>query len=136
VIVAGMVLFVAYFLLVAATSSMPLLIGTQLARGVALAVVGALGITYVQDLLPRATGRATALFANTLTAGSLISGVLAGATAQALGYRAALLLCSALAALGCVLLAGAGQPRSAADTDLEPSASPALARQEEASAGR
>jgi MFS transporter, SET family, sugar efflux transporter len=136
VIVAGMVLFVAYFLLVAATSSMPLLIGTQLARGVALAVVGALGITYVQDLLPRATGRATALFANTLTAGSLISGVLAGATAQALGYRAALLLCGALAALGCVLLAGTGQPRSAADTDLEPSASPALARQEEASAGR
>jgi MFS transporter, SET family, sugar efflux transporter len=90
----------------------------------------------VQDLLPRATGRATALFANTLTAGSLISGVLAGAAAQALGYRAALLLCGALAALGCVLLAGTGQPRSAADTDLEPSASPALARQEEASAGR
>jgi MFS transporter, SET family, sugar efflux transporter len=93
VILLGMVLLVAYFLLVAASSSMPLLIGTQLARGVALAVVGALGITYVQDLLPQATGRATALFANTLTAGSLISGILAGATAQALGYRAALLLC-------------------------------------------
>jgi SET family sugar efflux transporter-like MFS transporter len=136
VILLGMVLLVAYFLLVAATSSMPLLIGTQLARGVALAVVGALGIIYVQDLLPRATGRATALFANTLTAGSLISGVLAGATAQALGFRAALLLCGALAAVGCVLLAGARQPGGAADTDREPSASPALARQEEASAGR
>jgi Major Facilitator Superfamily len=60
VILLGMVLFVAYFLLVAASSSMPLLIGTQVARGVAIAVVGALGITYVQDLLPRATGRATA----------------------------------------------------------------------------
>jgi hypothetical protein len=33
-----------------------------------------------------------------------------------------------------VLLASARQPRSAADTDLGPSASPALARQEEASA--
>ena len=87
VILLGMVLFVAYFLLVAASSSMPLLVGTQVARGVALAVVGALGITYVQDLLPRATGRATALFANTLTTGSLIAGILAGATAQALGYR-------------------------------------------------
>jgi MFS transporter, SET family, sugar efflux transporter len=129
VILPGMVLFVAYFLLVAASSSMPLLVGTQVARGVALAVVGALGITYVQDLLPRATGRATALFANTLTTGSLISGILAGATAQALGYRAALLLCGVLSAVGCVLLAAARQPSSAADTDLEPSASPSLARQ-------
>lgn len=134
VILLGMVLFVAYFLLVAASSSMPPLIGTQVARGVAIAVVGALGITYVQDLLPRAPGRATALFANTLTTGSLISGILAGATAQALGYRAALLLCGVLSAVGCVLLASARQPRSAADTDLGPSASPALARQEEASA--
>jgi SET family sugar efflux transporter-like MFS transporter len=136
VILLGMVLFVAYFLLVAASSSMPLLIGTQLARGVAIAVVGALGITYVQDLLPRATGRATALFANTLTTGSLLSGILAGATAQALGYRAALLLCGALSAVGGALLASARQPRSAADAALEPSASPALASQEEASAGR
>jgi SET family sugar efflux transporter-like MFS transporter len=136
VILLGMGLFVAYFLLVAASSSMPLLIGTQLARGVALAVVGALGITYVQDLLPLATGRATALYANTLTTGSLISGILAGATAQALGYRAALLLCGALSAVGGALLASARQPRSAADAALEPSASPALASQEEASAGR
>ena len=131
VILLGMVLFVAYFGLVAASSSMPLLIGTQLARGVAIAVVGALGITYVQDLLPRATGRATALFANTFTTGSLISGILAGATAQALGYRAALLLCGVLSAVGCVLLAAARQPRSAADTDQEPSASPAQVRQGE-----
>jgi SET family sugar efflux transporter-like MFS transporter len=98
-----MLLLGAYFLLVATSSSMPLLIGTQLARGVALAVVGALGITYVQDLLPHATGRATTMFANTLTTGSLISGVLAGATAQALGYRAALLLCGLLTVVGCAL---------------------------------
>jgi MFS transporter, SET family, sugar efflux transporter len=87
VILLAMVWLVASFLLVAASSTMPMLIGTQLARGVALAVVGALGITYAQDLLPRAPGRATALDANTLTTGSLISGILAGATTQALGYR-------------------------------------------------
>jgi SET family sugar efflux transporter-like MFS transporter len=123
VILLGMLLFVAYFLLVAVSSSMPLLLGSQVARGVALAVVGAVGITYMQDLIPRATGRATALFANTLTIGSLISGIVAGATAQALGYRAALLLCGVLSAVGCVLLAGARQRRSAA----EPAASPARA---------
>jgi SET family sugar efflux transporter-like MFS transporter len=99
---------------------------------VAIAVVGALGITYVQDLLPWAPGRATALFANTLTTGSLISGILAGATAQALGYRAALLLCGALSAVGCVLLASARQPPSAPGTDLEPSTRPAQVRQGEA----
>ncbi|GAA3927753.1 sugar efflux transporter [Actinoplanes auranticolor] len=107
VILLGMLLFTAYFVLVAISTSMPPLIGTQIARGVALAVVGALGITYVQDLLPHATGRATTLYANTLTIGSLISGVLAGATAQALGYRSALLLCGALTAAGCVLFAAA-----------------------------
>jgi SET family sugar efflux transporter-like MFS transporter len=110
--------------------AVPLLIGTQVARGVALSVVGALGITYVQDLLPRTTGRATALYANTLTIGSLISGILAGATAQAVGYRATLLLCGALSAVGCVLLASARQPRRVADSDLEPSAGPVLARRE------
>jgi SET family sugar efflux transporter-like MFS transporter len=110
VILFGMLVFVAYFGLVATSSSLPLLIGTQVARGVAIAVVEALGITYVQNLLPAATGRATALYANTLTTGSLISGVLAGAVAQTLGYQAALLLCGLLAAAGCVLLASARQP--------------------------
>ncbi|MDG4827616.1 MFS transporter [Asanoa sp. WMMD1127] len=115
IIVAGMVLFAGYFVLVSASATMPLLIATQVARGVALAVVGALGITYVQDLAPGATGRTTALYANTLTVGSLVSGVLAGATAQTLGYRPALLVCAGLAAAGCVLLAVSAvvRPRAA-----------------------
>jgi SET family sugar efflux transporter-like MFS transporter len=119
-----MLVFVAYFLLVVVSSTMPLLIGTQLARGTAIAVVGALGITYMQDLIPGATGRATTLYANTLTVGSLISGVVVGATAQALGYRATLLLCAVLSAVGCVLLASARQSRSAGS---ESSAGPGLA---------
>ncbi|GII25043.1 MFS transporter [Planosporangium mesophilum] len=122
VILLGMLVFVTYFLLVAVSSTMPLLIGTQVARGTAIAVVGALGITYMQDLIPGATGRATTLFANTLTIGSLISGVVAGAAAQALGYRATLLLCGVLSAVGCVLLASARQLRSAGS---ESSVSPA-----------
>jgi SET family sugar efflux transporter-like MFS transporter len=69
--------------------------------------VGTLGITYIQDLAPRSPGRATTLFANTLTIGSLVSGLLAGATIQALGFRPALLACAALAVSGCVLLIGA-----------------------------
>ncbi|MDG6108719.1 MFS transporter [Dactylosporangium aurantiacum] len=107
VILLGMVLFVVYFALVPATSSMPLLIAAQVARGLAIAAVNALGITYMQDLMPEATGRATALFANAFIAASLVSGLVAGATAQALGYRAALLLCAVISAAGCLLLISA-----------------------------
>jgi SET family sugar efflux transporter-like MFS transporter len=107
VILIGMLLLGTYFLLASMSSTMPMLIASQLARGVAIAAVGTLGITYMQDLAPHATGRATTLFANTLTIGSLISGVLAGATAQALGYRSALLICGLLAALGFIVLATA-----------------------------
>lgn len=106
-IVGGMALLAVYFGLVTGTSSNGVMIGAQVARGVAMAVVGALGISYFQDLMPHATGRATTLFANTLTAGSLISGVLAGTAAQFLGYRATQGLCGAVALLGavCVVLA-------------------------------
>jgi SET family sugar efflux transporter-like MFS transporter len=107
VILAGMALFAAYFLLVAGATTMPSLIGTQVVRGIALAAVGTLGITFVQDLAPDTPGRATTLFANTLTIGSLVSGLLAGAATQVLGFRPALLACAALAVCGGLLLAGA-----------------------------
>jgi MFS transporter, SET family, sugar efflux transporter len=116
VILVGMAAFAAYFVLVAAATTMPFLIGTQVARGIALAVVGTLGITYVQDLAPRSPGRATTLFANTLTIGSLVSGVLAGATSQALGFRPALLICAALAVSGGVLLIGSRHSTVASDS--------------------
>jgi SET family sugar efflux transporter-like MFS transporter len=106
VILVGMALLGGYFVLVAASTTVPLLIGTQVARGIALASAGTLGITYVQDLAPRSPGRATTLFANTVTVGSLVSGLLAGAIAQALGFRPALLACAALALTGVVLMIG------------------------------
>ncbi|MEU0562741.1 sugar efflux transporter [Dactylosporangium sp. NPDC006015] len=110
VILLGMLLFVVYFVLVSAGSSLPLLIVAQVVRGLAIAAVNALGITYMQDLMPEATGRATALFGNAFITASLVSGLVAGATAQALGYRAALLLCGLISAAGCLLLISARQP--------------------------
>jgi MFS transporter, SET family, sugar efflux transporter len=103
-ILAGMLALVGYFLLVAASTTVSLLIGTQVARGIALASAGALGITYVQDLAPDSPGRATTLFTNTVTVGSLLSGLLAGVMIQAFGFRAALLTCAALALCGCGFL--------------------------------
>lgn len=92
----GVVFFVLYFVLTATTASMVVLGLAQIARGIAIAVVGALGITHMQNLMPGRPGRATTLFANTATAGSLIAGIAAGGTAQAFGYRGALLFCAAL----------------------------------------
>ena len=111
-ILSGMLPFVVYFTLVAAASSMAVLIGAQVARGVAVAVVGAVGIIYFQDLLPTSAGRATTLFSNTATAGSLVAEIAAGAVAQALGYRAALLMCGLLSVAAWVIFRSARQQPS------------------------
>jgi SET family sugar efflux transporter-like MFS transporter len=115
----GLALFVLYFALAAITTRMVVLAVAQIARGIAIAVVGALGITHMQELIPGQPGRATTLFANTATAGSLIAGITAGGTAQAVGYRGALLFCGALATAALLVFiaakdagssAGASQP--------------------------
>jgi SET family sugar efflux transporter-like MFS transporter len=100
-------LFAGYFTLMAAVPSWPILIAAQVARSVAIALVSTLRITYFQNLLPDSTGRASTLFSNTATGGSLIAGIVAGAAAQAVGYRAALLLCAILAATASALLIAA-----------------------------
>jgi MFS transporter, SET family, sugar efflux transporter len=107
VILLGFLLLLAYFALIAVSSSVWLIVIAQAARGTAISVVLALGITYFHDLLPRQPGRATTMLSNTAVAGSLVAGILAGATAEALGYRAALILCGALCAIGWLLLIAA-----------------------------
>ncbi len=104
VILGAMVALVVFFAVVAGSSTMAMLVAATIARGIAIAVVGALGITYFQELLPGAPGRATTLFSNTATAGSLIAGVFGGAVAQWAGYRWALVTCGAVALVACVLL--------------------------------
>jgi SET family sugar efflux transporter-like MFS transporter len=102
-ILGGMLAFVLYFALTVAARGMPLLLVGQVARGIAIAVVGAAGIRYFQEFLAPATGRATTLFSNASTAGSLVAGILAGAAVRAFGYTSALALCGALAAVAAVL---------------------------------
>ncbi|MGY0002394.1 sugar efflux transporter [Micromonospora sp. I033] len=100
VILCGFGSFVCYYALTVVSSGMPMLVFGQVFRGVGIAVVGAAGIRYFQDLLAPATGRATTLFANASTAGLLVSGILSGVAVEHLGYRATLLLCGVVAALG------------------------------------
>ncbi|GAA0579202.1 sugar efflux transporter [Paractinoplanes ferrugineus] len=101
-ILGGMLAFVVHFALTMLADGMPLLLVGQIFRGVAIAVVGAAGIRYFQDLLAPATGRATTLFANAATAGLLVAGVLAGASVGAFGYVWTLALCGVAAIAGAV----------------------------------
>ena len=96
---------VCYFALTVGSSGMPMLVAAQFFRGVGIAIVAAAGIRYFQDLLAPATGRATTLFANAVTAGLLVSGILAGLAIEHFGYRTTLLLCGVAAGLGGVAFA-------------------------------
>lgn len=101
-ILGGFGSFVCYYALTVVSPGMPMLVVGQGLRGVGIAIVGAAGIRYFQELLAPETGRATTLFANASTAGLLVSGILAGLAVEHLGYRTTLVLCGATAALGAV----------------------------------
>ncbi|MBO3746628.1 MFS transporter [Streptosporangiaceae bacterium NEAU-GS5] len=130
-ILSGMGAFVVYFGLTVLAHGMPLLVAGQVARGYAIAVVGAAGIRFFQDLLAPATGRATTLFANASTGGSLVAGVLAGSSVQAFGYTTTLALCGVVAAVAAAaFLAGtaAGGPRPHDPARRGPTRDPGVSR--------
>jgi SET family sugar efflux transporter-like MFS transporter len=112
-IAAAMSALVAYFAVTVLAPGMTLLLLGQVARGIAIAVVGAAGIRFFQDLMNPATGRATTLFANASTAGSLLAGILAGLSVQHCGYGTTLLLCGVAAAAGTAAFCLATVPRLA-----------------------
>jgi SET family sugar efflux transporter-like MFS transporter len=99
-IAAAMGALAAYFAITVLAHGMALLLLGQVARGIAIAVVGAAGIRFFQEIMAPATGRATTLFANASTAGALLAGVLAGLSVQHWGYLTTLMLCGAAALAG------------------------------------
>jgi MFS transporter, SET family, sugar efflux transporter len=99
-ILGGFGSLVCYYALTVVSSGMLMLVIGQVFRGVGIAIVGAAGIRYFQDLLAPATGRATTLFANASTAGLLVSGILSGVAVEHFGYQTTLLLSGVAAALG------------------------------------
>jgi MFS transporter, SET family, sugar efflux transporter len=112
----GFASMVGYNALTGVSSGFAMLVIAQAFRGVGIAVVAGAGIRYFQDLLAPATGRATTLFANAATAGILFSGILSGLAIEHLGYRTALLLCAAMAAVGAVVfILGSASPHQDPD---------------------
>jgi SET family sugar efflux transporter-like MFS transporter len=94
---------IGYYALATATSSIPLLAGAQLVNAAFIAAVSGLGISYMQDMLPRHPGRATTLFSNSFPIGAILAGPLFG-LAQHLGYRLAYAAAAALCTAGLLVL--------------------------------
>lgn len=93
-----------YFVALAIIGQPSAVIPLQVLPAAVVAITSCLGMTYVQDLMPGETGAATALFFNAWRIGSILSGVLSGTVVGAFGYRAAFLICAALAACALALL--------------------------------
>jgi SET family sugar efflux transporter-like MFS transporter len=102
-VLAGPLFSVAYTLSVAASTHVWQVAAAQLFAACTVAVVQGLGVSYVQEMLPRHPGRASTLFTNAFPAGQMMAGPILG-VAQHVGYRAAYLTAACLAVLAFTVL--------------------------------
>lgn len=92
----GMVMGGIYYALVIGVGELWQLIAGQVLLAFFVAVISAIGISYIQDLLPDHPGYASTLYTNATTIGRLAGSLAGGAAAQWLGYRHSYLLCVVL----------------------------------------
>ena len=103
-LVAGGLCGAAYLAIVSvATSTWELAVG-QVLNAASIAALTGLGISYVQDMLPRQLGRAATIYTNTFATGAMIAGPVLG-LAQQLGYRMPFAVGAGLDAVAVLLLA-------------------------------
>jgi SET family sugar efflux transporter-like MFS transporter len=95
-VLCGPLFSLAYTLSVAASSHVWQVAAAQLFAACTVSVVQGLGVSYVQEMLPRHPGRASTLFTNAFPAGQMMAGPILG-VAQHVGYRAAYLCAAGLA---------------------------------------
>lgn len=89
----GIVLGAVYYLLVLGAGELWQLIAGQVLLAFFVAVISAIGISYIQDLLPDLPGYASTLYTNATTIGRLTGSLAGGAAAQWVGYRHSYWLC-------------------------------------------
>ncbi|MEV6599117.1 sugar efflux transporter [Actinoplanes sp. NPDC051346] len=100
---AGALCGVAYYGLAAIATGVWLLFVAQVLNALFIAAVSGLGISYMQNMLPRHPGRATTLFTNSFPLGAMLAGPLFGVSQQ-FGYRLAYVICAGLCGAGLVVL--------------------------------
>ena len=124
-ILIGPLCTLAYTLSVASSQHIWQLGAAQVLNASAIALLQGLGVSYVQDMLPRQPGRASTLFSNAFPIGAMLAGPVLGA-AQHYGYRAAYLTGAVLAVVAFGLLVFARPARVSAAPAVEDDA-PAIA---------
>jgi SET family sugar efflux transporter-like MFS transporter len=99
----GAVCGIAYEVVAATAQTVGVLVAAQLLNALFIAGIGGLGITYLQEMLPRHPGRATTLFTNSFPIGSALAGPLFG-LAQRSDFRLAYVFSAVLCGAGLVIL--------------------------------
>ena len=89
----GIGLGAAYYLLVLSAGDLWQIMAGQVLLAFFVAVISAIGISYIQDLLPDLPGYASTLYTNATTIGRLTGSLAGGMAAQWVGYRHAYWLC-------------------------------------------
>jgi SET family sugar efflux transporter-like MFS transporter len=100
----GFFAFAVYHATVAFAPTVTVALFAQAFRAIAIGIVGCLGISYAQSALRGRVGAAAALFANSVNAGLLLSGLGTGVLAEAFGYHALFGACAVLSGLGLLIL--------------------------------
>jgi SET family sugar efflux transporter-like MFS transporter len=120
-IFAGMACAVAYHAVAVVSTEVWMLIAAQVLQAVVISTVSALGISYVQDMMPGHPGRATTMVTNTFPISQIVAAPLFG-LAQHFGFRLAYGMNLGLCVLGLLLLIASGRPRRAPVAVTEPAA--------------
>ncbi|WP_438350782.1 sugar efflux transporter [Paenibacillus sp. FA6] len=105
----GGILGAVYFLVVIFSGAMWQMIAAQVLLAVFVAVITAIGISYIQDLLPSMPGYASTLYSNSSTIGRLIGSLVGGGLASIVGYRYSFVFCFILIIISVIMLAVSGR---------------------------
>jgi SET family sugar efflux transporter-like MFS transporter len=124
-IFAGMICAIAYQAIAATATTVWMLAAAQVLQALVISTVGALSISYVQDLMPAHPGRATTMVTNTFPIGQILAAPLFG-LAQHFDFRLAYVFNLGLCVIGLALLIASGRVRATP---------PAITREPSLSAG-
>jgi SET family sugar efflux transporter-like MFS transporter len=103
-LLAGFLLFAAYFILAIVWPTLASLYWGQVPRAIAIGILSIAGMAYIQTMLPGRAGVASALFGNTMSAGFLLSGLGTGLWAEGFGYWSLFSVCTVLCLIGGAVL--------------------------------
>lgn len=105
----GAILGAVYYLVVILSYSMWQMLAAQILLAVFVAVIAAIGISYIQDMLPSMPGYASTLYSNSSTIGRLVGSLVGGGLATIVGYRYSFVLCFAFIFIATIMLIVSGR---------------------------